>query len=80
MWVRISDRETINVDAKVVKLLKEDLPLREGKVAYYIGFYETLAPKSQPTQQFQFDTVQLRDQAFETINQQLSTIDIRVEK
>lgn len=76
MWVRISEGETINVDSKVVRILKEDLYVGQNKTGYYISFFNSLDRSAKASYQYQFDNIEKRDQAFESINQQLETIDI----
>ncbi len=79
MWVRVNERETINVDSEVVKLLKEDIQV-QSQTYYYIGFYNSLDIKAKAAYQYKFDTESGRNNAFESINSQLETIDIRREK
>ena len=79
MWVKIDERNLVNVDAKVVRIRKDDLQLsgdNEGITKYYLGFYETFDINEYPTQQLPFDSETGRDNAFDTINVALETIDI----
>lgn len=75
MWVKVDERVIINVDSKVVKMVREDTPLKEGGTSYAIGFYNTLEKGAKPAYNYRWDTADQRDQAFNIVCQELSVID-----
>jgi hypothetical protein len=81
-WVQIKEGEIINIDQKVVRVLKENRPLNAtqdsgGGIGYYIGFYESLDDNQKSNMRLKFNTPSDRDDAFDIILTALQTIDIR---
>lgn len=74
MWIQITDRQMINVDAKVVRIERQDTPLKEGDTGYYIGFFESLDVRSIATQDLQFISSAERDTAFGVIRTALAAV------
>ncbi len=81
MWLKVDERVLINVDQKVVKMVKSDTPLKQGGTAYEISFYNTLEKGAKPSFNYQWEIAGDRDTAFNLICQQLEIIDVsRIEK
>lgn len=74
MWIQITDRQIINIDAKVVRIERADIPLKEGDTGYYINFYESLDVRSIATQDLQFINAAERNTAFGVISTAIEAI------
>lgn len=75
MWLKVDDRNLINIDQKVVKMVRTDTPLKQGGIAYEIAFYNSLEKGVKPAYNYQWETAGQRDQAFDIICDDLDIID-----
>lgn len=75
MWLKVDDRNLINIDQKVVKMVSSDTPLKQGAIAYEIAFYNSLEKGAKPAYNYQWETAEQRDQAFNIICEDLDIID-----